>query len=345
MQTPDIDPTRLLRRWQLSSLGREHLAQAETPLPTPGPNQILVKIGAASLNYRDLLVMRDGMGMGAGLPLPFVPGSDMAGTVIAAGPAVRRFALGDRVVNTFWGGWIDSQRPAESVPTGGPGPGMLASHVLIDAEDAVGAPKGWSLAEASTLPCAGLTAWFALVETGALRAGQTVLIHGTGGVALFGLQIAKLHGAQAIVVSGSEDKHAATRALGASHVLSRHGDWPAEVRRLTGGRGVDHVLELASGPNLDRSIEALRQGGRISIIGMLEGETIHASFYALVRNRVTMEGITVGHRRALEDMVRAIDANDAAFKPVIAAQYDFDALPDALAHLGRGAFGKIVVKA
>jgi len=245
------------------------------------------------------------------------------------------------VVNTFWGGWIDGQWPTGAVLAGGPGPGMLASHVLLDAAWAVAAPATLDFAEASTLPCAGLTAWFALAETGALRPGQTVLIHGTGGVALFGLQLARLHGARAIVISGSEDKRAQTLALGASHVLMRNGDWPAEVRRLTGGRGADHVLELASGPNLDRSLQATAQGGRVSIIGMLGGETLSASFYAMVLGRVTVQGIGVGHRRALEDLVRAIDAN--ALKPVIAARYAFEALPEALDHLARGAFGKIVV--
>ena len=330
---------RTLRRWQLPTLGRAHLEQVEAALPVPGANQILVKVGAVSLNYRDLLMIRDGMGMA--LDLPFTPGSDMAGTVTAIGPGVTRFAVGDRVVNTFWGGWIDSHWHAEATLLGGPGPGMLASHVLLDAAWAVAAPTTLSLAEASTLPCAGLTAWFALAETGALRAGETVLIHGTGGVALFGLQIARLHGAQAIVVTGSEDKRAQALALGATHVLARDGDWPAEVRRLTQGRGADHVLELASGPNLDRSLQAVKQGGRVSIIGMLGGETLSASFYAMVLGRVTVQGIGVGHRRALEDLMRAVDAN--ALKPVIAAQYGFDALPAALDHLERGAFGKIVV--
>ncbi|BEP71756.1 MULTISPECIES: NAD(P)-dependent alcohol dehydrogenase [unclassified Variovorax] len=334
MHEPDV-----LRRWQLPRLGRAHLAQAEAPMPSPGAGQILVRVGAVALNYRDLLMVRDGMGMA--LELPFTPGSDMAGTVAAVGPGVHRFAVGDRVINTFWGGWTDSHWHADTTLLGGPGPGMLASHVCIDANWAVAAPATLSLEEASTLPCAGLTAWFALVETGALRAGETVLVHGTGGVALFGLQLARLHGAQAIVVTGSADKQAAARALGATHVLARDSDWPAEVRRLTQGRGADHVLELSSGPDLDRSLQAVKQGGRVSIIGMLGGDTLSASFYAMVLGRVTVQGIGVGHRRALEELVRAVDAN--ALKPVIAARYGFDALPAALDHLERGAFGKVVV--
>jgi len=329
-----------LRRWQLASFGRDQLEQvASEPLPTPGPGQLLVQVGAVSLNYRDLLMVRDGMGMS--FPLPFTPGSDMAGTVLATGPGVHRFAEGDRVINTFWGGWIDGPWHAGAVLAGGPGPGVLASHVLIDQEWAVAAPATFDFAQASTLPCAGLTAWFALAETGALRPGQTVLIHGTGGVALFGLQLARLHGARAIVVTGSADKRAEALALGATEVLMRDSDWPAEVRRLTQGRGADHVLELASGPHLDRSLQAAAQGGRVSIIGMLGGETLSASFYAMVLGRITVQGIGVGHRRALEDLVRAVEVN--ALEPVIAARYDFDALPEALDHLARGAFGKVVV--
>ncbi|WP_431109963.1 zinc-dependent alcohol dehydrogenase family protein [Variovorax paradoxus] len=334
-----MQESQTLRRWQLASFGTVHLEQVERPLPTPGPGQILVQVGAVSLNYRDLLMVQDGMGMK--FDMPFTPGSDMAGTVVAAGADVRRFAVGDRVVNTFWGGWIDGRWHADTVLAGGPGPGMLASHVLLDAAWAVAAPATLDFAEASTLPCAGLTAWFALAETGALRPGQTVLIHGTGGVALFGLQLARLHGARTIVVSGSEDKRAQALALGATHVLMRDSDWPAEVRRLTEGRGADHVLELSSGPNLDRSLQAAAQGARVSIIGMLGGETLSASFYAMVLGRITVQGIGVGHRRALEELVRAVDVN--ALKPVIAARYDFDALPDALGHLARGAFGKSVV--
>jgi len=327
------------RRWQLAAFGRQHLEQTRFQLPEPGPGQILVEVGAVALNYRDLLMIQDGMGLA--VPRPFTPGSDMAGAVLATGPGVRRFAVGDRVISTFWGGWLDGSGHGDAVPLGGPGPGMLATHVLLDSNWAVAAPASLSPAEASTLPCAGLTAWFALVETGGLRAGDTVLVQGTGGVALFGLQVAKMHGARVLVVTGSETKRAQALALGADAALLRDSDWPAEVRRLTGGRGADHVLELAGGPAFDRSLQAVRQQGRVSVIGMLAGETLSASFYAMVLGRVTVQGIGVGHRRALEDLVRAVDVN--VLHPVIAAQYGFDELPEALAHLERGAVGKVVL--
>jgi len=329
-----------LQRWQLPQFGLQHLQRIEEPLPEPGPGQVLVRVDAVSLNYRDLLMARDGMGMA--FPLPFTPASDMAGTVLAAGPGVTRWRGGERVVSTFWAGWLDAGWPAHALPLGGPGPGVLASHVLLDAEWAVAAPAALDAAQASTLPIAGLTAWFALVETGALRAGETVLVHGTGGVALFGVQIARLHGALPIVVSGDAAKRERALALGAAHALARDGDWAAEARALTGGRGVDHVLETVGGPNLGRSMTALRQGGRVSVIGNLGGDEVRSSVYPLLLGRAVVQGIGVGHRRALEDLVRAVDA--ARLKPVIAAQYAADDVPAAFAHLARGALGKVVVR-
>ncbi|MES2532096.1 MAG: NAD(P)-dependent alcohol dehydrogenase [Pseudomonadota bacterium] len=332
--------TDILRRWQISDFGRQHLQQVELPVPQPGPGQILVRVEAASLNYRDLMVTDNNYGWTP--PLPFVPGSDLAGTVAAVGAGVTRWTGGERVISTFVAGWLDGMAPPEAMALGGPGPGALASHVLLDAQWAVAAPTTLTAAQASTLPCAALTAWFALVESGGLHAGQTVLVHGTGGVALFGLQFARLQGAQAIVVSGSADKRERALALGAAHALARDSDWPAEVRRLTGGRGAEHVLETVGGPNFGRSMEALAQGGRLSVIGVIEGREISGSAFQAIRSRGTVQGISVGHRRALEEMVRAIDMN--ALQPVIAAEYGADAVPEAFAHLERGAFGKVVIR-
>ncbi|CAN5291194.1 NAD(P)-dependent alcohol dehydrogenase [soil metagenome] len=332
--------TDILRRWQISDFGRQHLQQVELPVPQPGPGQILVRVEAASLNYRDLMVTDNNYGWTP--PLPFVPGSDLAGTVAAVGAGVTRWKGGERVISTFVAGWLDGAAPPEAMALGGPGPGALASHVLLDAQWAVAAPTTLNAAQASTLPCAALTAWFSLVESGGLHAGQTVLIHGTGGVALFGLQFARLQGAQAIVVSGSADKRERALALGAAHALARDSDWPAEVRRLTGGRGAEHVLETVGGPNFGRSLEALAQGGRLSVIGVIEGGQISGSAFQAIRSRGTVQGISVGHRRALEEMVRAIDMN--ALQPVIAAEYGADAVPEAFAHLERGAFGKVVIR-
>lgn len=334
----DIPST--LQRWQLPRFGLANLQRVEAPMPRPAPHQILVRTQAVALNYRDLLMVRDGMGMD--LAFPFAPASDLAGTVLAVGEGVTRWQPGDPVLSTFWGGWLDGERPASAVPLGAPGPGVLASHVLLDADWAVAAPATLEAAAASTLPIAGLTAWFALVETGGLRAGQVVLIHGTGGVALWGVQLARLHGAMPIVVSGDAAKREQVLALGAVHALARDADWPAQVRALTGGRGADQVLETVGGANLGRSMQALRAGGRVSVIGTLAGDTVSASVYDFLLGRATVQGISVGHRRALEDLVRAVDA--AGLQPVIASEYPANDVPSAFAHLERGAFGKVVVR-
>jgi NADPH:quinone reductase-like Zn-dependent oxidoreductase len=200
-----------MRLWSMNALGRQSLRQSTAPVPTPGPGEILVKVAAVSLNYRDKLVIESGMGLA--LTFPFVPSSDMAGTVVRAGEDVKRFRVGDRVISTFRPDWIDgAPSGTASVPPyetlGGTHPGVLAEYVCFPEAWVSRAPNTLDDAQASTLPCAGLTAWFALVERGSLHPGQTVFVQGTGGVALFGLQIAKAHGADVIVVFGSQGRRA-----------------------------------------------------------------------------------------------------------------------------------------
>lgn len=331
----------LMRRWQMETFGRAHLRLAEVPVPTPGRGQVLVKIGAAALNYRDLLMIGDGMGMT--LDMPFTPGSDMSGEVVALGPQVLRLQPGDRVVNAFFTNWSDGIAPVPVHPFGGPGPGMLAEYVVFDEAQLVLAPQSLTHVEASTLTCAGTTAWFALAEQARTRPGDTVVVQGTGGVALFALQLARAQGARVAVISGSADKLERVKALGATWCIDRTTSprWADAVRELTGGRGADHVLELAGGDNFEQSLQAIAQGGRISVIGMLQGTELRSSVYPLMLGRATVQGIGVGHRRALADLVRALDA--ANIRPVVAGSYGLTELPAALEHLARGAFGKVVV--
>jgi NADPH:quinone reductase-like Zn-dependent oxidoreductase len=331
--------TSTMQRWQIESFDRRSLTRVEAPIPSPGPGQILVRTQAVSLNYRDLMITGNTYPWTA--PLPFTPASDLAGVVEAVGPGVTRWQGGERIVSSFFAGWVDGQAPSDTFPLGGPGPGALATHVLLDEHWAVAAPETLDAEQASTLPCAALTAWFALFEAGSLKAGDSVLLHGTGGVALFGLQFAAMHGATAIVVSGDAGKRDQALALGASHAIARDADWPAEARRLTNGRGVDHVLETVGGPNLGRSLSAVAQGGRVSVIGVIGGERVEASAVDFFRSRAVVQGVGVGPRRALEDMIRAIDAT--RMQPVIAGRYGFADVPGAFEHLARGAFGKVVV--
>jgi NADPH:quinone reductase-like Zn-dependent oxidoreductase len=340
--------SKTMKRWQMDAIGRDHLTLAEVQVPQPGPGEILVKVGAASLNFRDKLVIETGMGLD--LQFPFTPASDLAGTVVALGDGAKRFQPGARVISTFTPGWLDGVKPGGNarVPPysslGGVFPGVLAEYVAFPEDWFATAPKSLNDRQASTLTCAGLTAWFALVERGALRAGQTVLVQGTGGVALFGVQIAKAHGAEVFVTSASDDKLARAKALGADHGINRQREnWVEAVYRLTGDRGVDHILEIAGGSNLGRSIEAVAVQGRISVVGIFEGLEISGPAGPLLLKSPVIQGIGVGHRRALEDFVAAVDRT--SLKPVIDKSYKFADLPAALDHLNRGAFGKIVVEA
>ncbi|MGX1309688.1 NADPH:quinone reductase-like Zn-dependent oxidoreductase [Amorphus suaedae] len=335
-----------MRRWEMDAVGRDRLTLREVPVPTPGPGELLVRVDAVSLNYRDKLVVETGMGLD--LAFPFAPASDLAGTVVAPGDGARRFAAGDRVISTFAPGWIDGlpDGPSRTRPhrtLGGLCPGVLADYVAFPEDWFVRAPETLSPGEASTLPCAALTAWFALVENGRLRAGQTVLLEGTGGVSLAGLQIARAHGATAIVTSSGPDKLERVRALGADYGVDRTaGDWVEAVRAITGGRGVDHVLEVVGGANLEKACAVAAVGGHIAVIGILEGLTASASIADILLKQLIIRGVAVGHRRALADLVAAVDT--AGIRPVIDRTYRFDELQAALDHLDRGPFGKVVIE-
>ena len=335
-----------MRLWTMNAVGRHNLRLDTAPVPSPTRGEILVKVAAVSLNYRDKLVIETGMGLP--LTFPFVPASDMAGTVVELGEGVKRFKVGERVISTFRPGWIDGPPSGTArVPPyetlGGIHPGVLAEYVAFPEDWFSPAPKTLDDAEASALPCAGLTAWFALVERGRPCPGQTVVVQGTGGVALFALQIARAQGADVIVLSASKEKLARAKALGATHLIDRsQEDWVEAVYRITGDRGADHIIELVGGANLGRSVEAVAVHGRISVIGVFEGFAFSGPSGPLLLKSPTIQGIGVGHRRALEGFVRAIDK--IGLKPVIDQRYAFDEFGAALDHLDRGPFGKIVVR-
>ncbi|WP_035052734.1 zinc-dependent alcohol dehydrogenase family protein [Andreprevotia chitinilytica] len=335
--------SKTMQRWVMKDYGAQYLALDDAPIPQPGPGEVLVKVSAVSINFRDKLIVASGMGMP--LKWPHTPGSDMAGEVVGTGPGVSRVNVGERVISTFWSQWFDGAAPFGVEALGSTLQGVLAEYVVLPQEDVVRAPQTLNDTEASTLTCAGLTAWFALVETGRLHAGQTIVVQGTGGFALFAVQLAVAHGARVIVTSSSDEKLARAKALGAVHGINRrtHPDWAEQVLRLTDGRGADHVLEMAGGDNLAQSVRATAPGGRISAVGVLDESKIENPVYRpILAKRLTLQGISVGHRRALEDLVQAVDR--IGIKPVIDAEYAFADLPKALAHLDRGGFGKIVVR-
>jgi len=335
---------RTARQWSIGALGPQDFRIREAEIAEPAAGEVRVRTEAVSLNFRDKLVLETGMDLP--LKFPFVPASDMAGTVEAAGAGVTRFKPGDRVISTFSPDRMEGKGPGDArhppyETLGGYYPGVLSEYVVFPEDWFAAAPRTLDAAEASTLPCAGLTAWSALIETGKLKAGDKVVVQGTGGVALFGLQIAKAHGAEVFVTSSSAEKLERVRQFGADHLLPRDG-WVERVYEITGDYGADHILEIAGGPGLANSLQAVAVGGRISVIGVFEGFDVTGPALPLLLKMPTVQGISVGHRRALEDFVRAVDA--VGLKPVIDRRYRFEEAAEAFAHLDRGAFGKIVIE-
>jgi len=337
--------TEMMQRWSMDALGRGNLRLTQAHVPQPGPGEVRVRVNAVALNYRDKMVIEGNMPIA--LTFPFTPASDMAGVVDSTGEGVTRFKPGARVISTFSPEWVDGKPKgdARNLPyqtLGGYFQGMLSEYVIMRENWLVAAPETLDDAEASTLPCAGLTAWFALVERGQLRAGQSVLVQGTGGVAIFALQIAKAHGAEVFVTSGSDEKLALAKTLGADRGINRlKGNWADEIYVLTQDRGIDHIIETVGGENLRHSLRAVAVHGRISVIGVLAGSEISLPASELLLKSPVIQGIGVGHRRALEDFVRAVYVT--GLKPVIEHRYRFNQLEEALVHLDRGAFGKIVL--
>lgn len=333
-----------MKSWQLASLGRENLRLEEAAQPEPGPEQILVRTIAVSLNYRDKAII-DGI-YPVPVQFPFVLGSDVAGEVVAVGAKVTKFKAGDRVVSVFKPLWLEGvpSREAAISNLGGPLPGVLAEYVLLSEVGALPYPEYLSPAEASTLPIAAVTAWVGLFEDGALLPEQTVLIQGSGGVSLFGLQLAHAHGAQVIVTSRSAHKIGRLRELGADHVIdtSKDPQWEKKARELTGGKGVDHVLEVVGGESVQRSIDACAWGGHIAIIGFMESRSATISLASMMFPAVKVQGVAVGSREHMVHMLSFFEEH--RIKPVIDATYSFDAVPEALDHLDRGPFGKVIVQ-
>lgn len=339
--------SKAMKQWQLSSFGLDQLLQTELAPPVAKRHEVLIRVLAVALNYRDLLVI-DGLLLPEKPAMPFVPASDMMGEIVEIGADVQRFKVGDKVIGHFWTQWLDDQPPPEmlhhGVSLGGPLPGVLAEYLVLHEEVAVKAPQSLTDVQAACLPIAGLTAWFALMEMGQLHAEQTVLLQGTGGVALFGLQIAQAFGAKVIVTSSTAAKLDRVKALGAWATINtqQSPNWSATALQLTNGKGVDHVLELIGGDNFRESLLSLAQGGRISQIGFLQSSDIGFSAVPMMLKTATIQGITVGHRRALERLVQAIDQFNII--PIIDKVYGFDDVIAAFEHLRQGAFGKIVIK-
>ncbi|GAB2778999.1 NAD(P)-dependent alcohol dehydrogenase [Halomonas shantousis] len=324
--------------------GLDHLEVGEQEAPgEPGPGEIRVRIHASSLNYHDYGVVSGGMLTADGR----IPMSDGAGVVEAVGEGVEEFETGDAVVSTFFPHWLDGPaRVGDFTTTPGDGvDGYAREQVIRPVSWFTHAPEGYSHAEAATLTTAGLTAWRALVVDGGLKAGDTVLALGTGGVSIFALQFAKMMGARVIATSSSDEKIERLKALGADHTLNykAESEWGKRVKELTGGRGVDHVIEVGGPGTLPQSIEAVRIGGHISLIGVLTGRGGEVPTAALMAKQARLQGLIVGSRIHQQEMVRGIEAGGV--RPVIDRSFALDEIADAFRHQEAGRhFGKICLE-
>tara|TARA_B100000686_G_scaffold319925_1_gene371054 strand:+ start:454 stop:1467 length:1014 start_codon:yes stop_codon:yes gene_type:complete len=324
--------------------GINSLELVERDEPKPASHEVLVRVHATSLNYRDLMVVEGRYARGASKP-DLVPLSDGAGEVVTVGDGVSRFKVGDRVAAIFMQRWIGGAitPDAQASALGGAIDGMLSEYVVLHEEGLVPVPNHLSYAEAATLPCAAVTAWHALVTQGHLSAGETVLVLGSGGVSVFALQFAKLFGANVIATSSSDDKLLRLQALGASGLINYTNtpDWNTAVLDLTGGTGADHIVEVGGAGTLTRSLACVRVDGFVYVIGLLSGAA-EIDPMPILRRMVTVQGVYVGSREMYEAMNRAIEAHQLC--PVIDRSFPLEDTREAFAYFKSQAhFGKVVI--
>lgn len=326
--------------------GINHLHVSEQPKPSPSAEEVLVKLEAASLNYVDLLVVK-GL-LNPNFSLPYIPVTDGAGVVEQVGAGVTAFQVGDRVATTFIPHWLKGKPTSDSTDYAarqglGNVPGQLAEYKCFTVNQLIHSPTNLSVIESSTLPIAGLTAWNALNYSN-LAAGQTVLLHGTGGVSIFALQFAKVLGAKVIISSSRDEKLNRAKQLGADFLINYRttSDWEAVVHQLTDGHGVDVVVETVGGGNLQQSLNALRMGGYISIVGLLDGFESQINTLSLLHQQATIRSMEVGSTEDFEAMNQAIAAHD--IHPVIDAKFTLDQTQAAFEYLAQGQhFGKVII--
>lgn len=333
-----------MKAWRKEGIGLENLKKVEVEKPKPGAKQILIKVKSVSLNFRDKSII-DGDYLPELMDRPFIPVSDAVGEVVSIGSEVTKFKKGDRVVSHLYTKWIDGAPSEDYAPTavGGPNDGGLAEYMLLEEYAAVKAPSNLTNEEAATLPIAALTVWFSLVEYGKIKAGDTVLVLGTGGVSVYAIQIASSLGAKVIVTTSSNQKGEKAKQLGASEVINYVDipNWEEEVMKLTNNQGAQHILEVVGGDSINRSINALALQGRIYVVGFLKSMYAKVNLFDLLAKQANIQGIYVGHSRAFSDMNKAF--NELNIHPVIDTVYTFDEAIEAYKHLERGAFGKIII--
>jgi NADPH:quinone reductase-like Zn-dependent oxidoreductase len=333
-----------MRLWQIPSFGIDSLELVERPAPQPSRGQVLVRICAVSLNYRDLMMVLGKYN--PRLALPRIPCSDGAGEVVALGDGVKRVKIGQRVAGIFMQDWIEGPPDAakQRGALGGDIDGMLTEYVALDENGLVEIPEHLSWEEAATLPCAGVTAWNAVVHAGRAKSGDTVVIQGTGGVSIFALQFAKLLGARVLGTSSSDEKLSRAQKIGLdSGVNYKHtADWGKWVLEQTNGVGADLIVEVGGAGTFAQSLKAVRVGGTVAQIGVLSQSTEPLQIGPLLHKQVHLQGIYVGSRADFEEMNKAIAMH--SLQPPVDQVFAFDRVQDALKTMEAGShFGKLVI--
>jgi NADPH:quinone reductase-like Zn-dependent oxidoreductase len=326
--------------------GPSGLKLSKLPRPVPQAGEVLIRVRASSLNFRDHLTTSAQYGPGHTMT-GRIPVSDGAGEIVEIGAGVTGFRAGDRVAANFFPTWISGPASAEQLKAalgGAFAPGMLAEYIAVPANSLVALPNSMSFEEAATLPCAGVTAWYALFDTFKLRPGQTVVVQGTGGVSIYALQLAKVAGARVIVTSSSDEKLARAKALGADHGVNyvTHPDWDKEVKKITGGHGADIIVEVGGTGTIEKSLSAAAIGGGIAVIGILSGVQSQISLFQVLAKQVRLHGVYVGAREHLAALTEAMTVNKV--KPVVDKVFPFAEAPAAFAYQASNKhFGKIVI--
>lgn len=335
-----------MRSFQINEFGIDNLSMVEVADPEPQANEVVVRFDAWSLNYRDVMVVEGRYN--PRMKMPATPLSDGAGEIIAVGDEVTKWKVGDRVMPIMVQRWFDGEPDAETSRTaigaGATWDGILRERAAFDENSVIAVPQYLSQSEAATLPCAAVTAWNALVVSGKVKADDTVLTLGTGGVSVFAVQFAKMLGAKVIATSSSDEKLEKLRSLGADETINykTREDWDRAVLEMTDKRGVDHVIEVGGAGTLAKSINAVRVGGHIAMIGALDTEGTF-NHIPIFMKAIRLQGIFVGSKAMFEDMTAAIAENN--IKPVIHRTFEFEDIKEAFDYMKSGAhFGKIVVK-
>ena len=334
-----------MKLWQIPSFGIDNVELVERSTPQAASGQVLIKVHAVSLNYRDLLVVLGRYN--PRLALPRIPCSDGAGEIVALGDNVTRWKIGQRVAGIFMQHWIEGPPAAakQRGALGGDIDGILAEYIVLDGHGLVEIPQHLSWEEASTLPCAAVTAWNAVVHAGNTKAGDTVVIQGTGGVSIFALQFAKLLGARVLGTSSSDEKLRRAQSLGLDSGLNyRHTpDWAAWVLEQTGGIGADLVVEVGGAGTVAQSLKAVRVGGTVAQIGVLSQSTEPFAIPPILHRQVHLRGIYVGSRADFEEMNKAITLH--SMQPVVDEVFALSRFKDALRRLESAShFGKLVIR-